>query len=493
VPGPIVRVGQSMVLPGIAFQLTSGEPQPDTVTGAVGWVGQANRGPLGTPTWIYGMDQLDRIYGKTGEAGNTMDGVLEIFKGGAVAVPVVRVGTPGAPAVAATFSLIDDSAGAGVAILRVDAISPGTGGNAIAVAVRVNALDATKKDLVVYDGGQQREVHTYTPGADGAAAAVAQLAIDGSDYIAVTRLALGSGALKVVAATSLAGGANPVVTNSDYANAIALVGRQQVRLIAIDSESAAVHLIARAGVDDLIMKGRRRVLVVGQPTTVAWATRIINCRAVADPAMVFCGGGFDYQDTQGKWVTVEGYRAAARHAGGLSILPLGKQMTLRTEANAQRLRENGLPNVGPDDSQAPDAVNSGMVVWNQSDTGRISVLEGSTTYKVGDPAPIWADAVDPGWAKSRLVLTRFRLLDDIYNAWEPMIPDTSNNDAGRESLIREGKNVIDTKYIPRGAVGAYALYVATDPAPAGDSATFNLDVSTPDGLERIRLVAKFRR
>jgi hypothetical protein len=212
---------------------------------------------------------------------------------------------------------------------------------------------------------------------------------------------------------------------------------------------------------------------------------------------VYVGTGTTRVDESGATSVREGFIAAGLEAGRLSVLPLGRQLTMRAVPHANQLYETvggiGAPGVGIDDDQLAEALSAGMYVYTEADGGAIVSLEGNTTFVNAADPPDWATSADIGWGKSRLVLTRMLLFDDIYAAWAPMIPDLTNNDAGRESLIREAKNVIEHKYQPRGAVGDYSLVVAVDPPPVGDEATFLLACSTPDGLERMRLIATFRR
>lgn len=488
--GPILREGQRMPLPGVAFEIRSGDQPPDASAGVAGFVGRSNKGPLGIAVKCYGAAHLARVYGDLAAVGNTMLGAAETIQGGAEAVEVVRLGTGGA---VATHTFVD---GAAAQILRVDAKDVGTDGNNIGIAIRASVV-APAQDLVVYYLGLQKEVFTYTPGTDAALAAATKVAAQGSDYITATKLLIGNGALAVVAATLLTAGTNPTITNGDYGTAIDLLLRRPIRAFAVDSEVTAVHAIVKAAVDNGWDAGRRRIAVVGEPTSVTWSTRVTNGASFNDPAMVYVATGHARPDDLGVLQVIQGYRAAGLEAGRHSVLPLGRQMTNRPVRRATQLVETigGVLMIGAglDDDQLEEAIANGMYVYGLSDAGQVITVEGNTTYHNFAVPPEWATTADAGWGKSRLVITRAMLFDDIYAAWAPMIPDLTNNDAGRESLLREAKNVIELKYQPKNAIGDYSLTVASDPPPAGDEATFLLACSTPDGLERMRLIATFRR
>ena len=304
---------------------------------------------------------------------------------------------------------------------------------------------------------------------------VAAVAASGSPWITATKLADGNKILATVANVPMAGGVDPTVSGQSYSDGLTALESESWNVLAADSEDTAIHATLQTYIDRVRSQGKRGVLVVGEPTSVALATRCANAKAFNDPAVVYVANGFAGSDG----ATREGYKAAARVAGMIASAPVTSSLTHAIVAGATGI-VGALAN---DDVET--AINSGCLVFTANSRGRVQVEYGINTL-----VSLSADQ-DAGWKKIRRVRTRDNLIERIVAAWDPLVGAVNNDANGQATLMAAAQTVVN-QMIAEGALRAGTI--SLDPAnpPSGESVWFVASVDDLDSAETIYLTFQFR-
>lgn len=466
-PGETFLPGQSKVRPGIYIRTTNtGIPPAAAVPqGIVAVLFAASWGPLATvQTLEGGVEEVESVY----QSGGTIDTAKEVFRGNALRVLAYRLGTGGAKS---TVNL-NDGAATPVDIVKVDAKYVGTVGNQLKVTVRDSLTEAGKREILVYQDTALREQFIYTAGADEAQAFVD--AVANSDWIAASKLAAGDGSLANVTTQSLTGGTDPTASGTEYSAGLAAIEPLVFNVIVTDSVDTSIHATIQAYVDRVRSEGKRVLGVVGEPTSVALATRLTNSAAFNSESMHYVGNGFTSANGD-----LEGYKAAARIAGMIASGAI-------TDSLTHAVVTGGTDLIGAlTNAEIVQAIQSGMLVFTFNAQRQIQIEYGINTLVT--PA---ADQ-DAGWKKIRRVRTRDYLMDSIARTWDPLVGRINNSPDGRATLIAAAQGIINDMI----AIGALLDgTIVEDPAnPAsGDSAWFVVNVDDVDSAEKLYLTFGFR-
>lgn len=469
--------GAPLTLPGTYIRITNrGEPQPaGTIQGIVGAVLRATWGPLAAAATVESLAEVDRLYG----TGLGTDLAREAIRGGARSVVVVRPGTGGA---AASLTLND---GVAAPIGTAAAEYVGTRGANLRLTLRTSLIDATKKEALIYelvDGALVlRRTITFPKAGGDEMLALADAADDvdaGERWITFTKTAVGNGVLADVTqvALSTVAGADPTVDAAAYSAALDLLTSETWNVAALDTNDTVVHASARVWIDSLHDDGLRRFLVLGEPTSVALATRQTNSRAFNDPPVLYALNGFS--DANGDH---DGWAAAGRVAGMVAAAPLTGALNHATVSGATGV----VGALGRSDQIV--SVDAGAIVFGTGPAGEVWITKGVTTFQTPT-----AD-LDAGWKSVRRARQRYELLNRIYASWEPLIAqDIPNNPDGRSKLIGVADGVIDLMTVQGALDQGGRIYVDPANPPAGNTATFVLEVDDLDSIAVMRLTAAFR-
>ena len=481
--------------PGVSVVIKSAETPGNPARGVAGYVGRARIGPLNTPVRCTSPAQVSRIFGggpfgSYPDGDNTMDGASHALVGGAVAVEVVRCGVAGT-GTASTVTL----SGGGSPSIKVDASSVGTGGDLLFASVLGLPNPTQQRQFVVSRnfGEEVLEQFTYicpdpatTDEADVLLQAMANQG--GSAYVVVSKA--GPGLIDEYPATPLTGGTNPTINNQAYSDGLAALSGSAFEVCAIDGAEAALRNLFLATLDEWNLAGKLVLGISGCIPGTPLMTAQNEAIAINNPGMVYVYNGFKTRSPitgQGDDL-VEGYEAFGREAGRHAALPLARQLTHAV------VRDSYVTINEPPADEVGGALMSGLYCYTTAPNGSIWTEQGITSQTDFSKPPPWAVETDSGWSKSRLVLTRFRLINDILLALSPMIETTTNNAAGRASIIRQAQNVIDTQYIPVGAVDVAKVILDPSNPPTGDKIWLLIDPCiTPDGAEKIIMTIAFKR
>jgi len=465
--GSVFQVGEQKVRPGVYVRVTNiGEPQEAIVPqGIVAALFRSSWGPLGEVTYLENADAVFTTFGSEG----TTDALLEAFRGGCRRVVAYRLGSGGAEA---SLNLQDD---ASANVVKIEAKYEGARGNNFAVTIRDSLADDTKRELLLYEGTTLRQMVTFAKGSGEPQALVDAIAVSNSPYITATKIADGSGTLATVTQQPLTGGEDPTVNGESYSAGLSAIEAIDWNVLAVDTDDTATHTLAQAYIDRVRNEGKRVIGVVGEPTSVAFATRLANAGAFNDPAIIYVANGFKGSDG----IVREGYKAAARVAGMVAAAQITESLTHYVVRGATEL-VGALTN-----AEIEQAIQSGALVFTMSAQKQVHIEYGINTF-----VTVTAD-MDAGWKKIRRVRTRDNLMDRIAATWDPLIGKINNSPDGRATLIAAAQGIIN-RMIGEGALLQGTIYEDPNNPPVGDSAWFVVQVDDLDSAEKVYLTFQFR-
>jgi len=465
--GSVFQVGEQKIRPGVYVRVTNiGEPQEAIVPqGIVAALFRASWGPLGEVTYLENANAVISTFGSVG----TVDTALEAFRGGCRRVVAYRLGTGGGKAL---LNLQDTES---TNVVKIEAKYEGVRGNNFAVTVRDSLTDATRSELLLYEGATLRQTITFAKGSGEPQALVDAIAASNSPYITATKITDGSGTLATITQQPLTGGADPTVNGESYSTGLSAIEAIDWNVLAVDTDDTATHTLVQAYIDRVRNEGKRVLAVVGEPSSVPLATRLANARAFNDPAIIYVANGF--KGTDG--VAREGYKAAARVAGMVASAQITESLTHYVVRGAAELA-GALTN-----AEIEQAINSGALVFTMSAQKQVHIEYGINTFVTPT-----AD-MDAGWKKIRRVRTRDNLMDRIAGTWDPLIGKINNSPDGRATLIAAAQGIIN-RMIAEGALLQGSVFEDPNNPPVGDSAWFVVQVDDLDSAEKVYITFQFR-
>lgn len=304
-------------MPGVQIRTgaTSGPAAPGRSPASTFFVvGQAERGPTGTPVKIASMSDFVRIFGGSTAFSTLYDTVRTFFEEGGSRAYVLRIVGDGATKGALSTSL-QDRAATPVSTLSVTAVSEGAWSSRVGVKVLDGAATGVFRLQVLLDG---KVVEDYA-NLHNPAEAVAQVndSVRASSYIRLTDMGSESVAptnnpAVVSTAVSLSAGSDDraSLVTADYTDALALftIGLGD-GAVAIPGLGSAVHaaLIEHADTHD-------RVALLSAERTADEATLLSTAAAIDAPRAALFAPWIKIPDGAGgtKVISPEGYIAAVR-------------------------------------------------------------------------------------------------------------------------------------------------------------------------------------
>ena len=427
---------------------------------------QANWGPLGVVVKNTLASDLTNNYGTgTYGTGYTVPAAAAMFQGGAATVYTYRLGTGGAKASKEVTTG-----------LTATAKHPGT--MPLSIAVQEKLGDSTRKQLLVY--ADTSLVEKWEFAADGKAeGANAVEAAKSSKYIDLTGSATTVPVL-AVASGALSGGTNPTVTNESYSAAFAALEPYFYNTIALDveeDENMTLALLLQSYLENAYNLGKLGMAVVGEKTTVDFATRCAHAKAFNDAKVIYLGGGW-MAGNESK----DGVMAICYTAGVIASTPANQGITHAVVNGATDLCEALTY------GQYEDAINSGMLMVSRSSDGSIWYDSGINTLTKPETG-----TQDEGWKKIRRAKVRFEMIDRLGRALAPKVGRVSADTDGIADVIQTGQRVLDAMANNEGKLMAGPVF-SEDPNNTfnGDSGWFIIQADDIDSLEKIYLQYQFR-
>lgn len=353
---------------------------------------------------------------------------------------------------------------------------PGAVNMAISIAAKVG--DSTTKVISVYFDSELVEAIEFaadeTAEGDNLVAAVAAK----SEFITATATSVTEVPLVAVADGALTGGANPSVSNSNYSAAFGAFEKFYYNTICLDVDddaSLTLSLLLQTYLDNVFLRGKLAIGVVGEKTTVTFANRLAHAAAFNDYKMVYLGGGW-MAGSESK----DGVKAIAYTAGVIASTPANQGITHTAVKGATDLCEALTY------ADYEDAINAGMLMVSMS-------ADGAIWYDAGIDTLIHPGTdEDDGWKKIRRVKTRLELFDRLDRALTPKVGRVSADSDGVADIIQTGQRVL-TAMVGEGKLQPGPTFIEDPENPyTGDSAWFLIQADDIDSLEKIYLHYQFR-
>lgn len=437
---------------------------------------KASWGPLGKVVKNTNALQLEQNYGSgTYGTGYTVPAAAAMFAGGAATVYTYRLGTGGTQGTKVI-----------VAGLTATAKYPGT--MPISVAVQNKIGYSTVKQFLVYAGTTQVESFEFAANPAGAEentvpeGANLVAAAANSNYVTVTATGTAVSVVPIleVAAGALTGGTNPTVSNADYSAAFTALEPYYYNTIALDvndDENLTLSLLLQEYLDNAYKYGKLGIAVVGEPTTVAFETRLSHAKAFNDAKVVYLGGGWMNGTT-----SYDGFLSICYTAGIIAATPSNLGITHSVINGATALCESLTY------SQYEDAIIAGMLMVSMGPDGSIWYDSGIDTLTTPEEG-----TQDEGWMKIRRVKVRFELIDRLDRALAPKVGKVSADTDGISDIIQAGQRVLDLMANNEGKLQVGASFTEDPDMPfTTDSAWFIIRADDVDSLEKIYLQYQFR-
>ena len=466
-------IGETKVRPGIYFRQENGGGNDNlgATNGIVGVAFKANWGPLGKVVTLEDPSDIAAIFGDDSVSGSNVKILNAIFAGGASQILAVRVGTGGTKA---AITLKDTTSGTPIDVVTLTAKYAGT--RALSVTIKDSLSITTMRECIVYAGTTELSKVLFAKGSAGEVEALVT-AINASEdcVVTATKVAAGNGLLAAVSQSAFTtAGASPTITSTDYSDAFTLLEATKWNTICIDSDDTSIHALLSAFINRANDAGLMGIAVLGEPTSVAYATRKADAAAFNSENVVYCLNGFTIGGED-----YEGWRAAALVAGYIAFLPSNDSLTHKIIPNATAV-VGALTN-----TQVVECLQSGCLVFTVSASGAVWVEQGINTL-----VTLRSDQ-DAGWKKIRRTKTRFELIDRINVNSEGVIGNVNNDDNGRATLLAI-INGVGAEMIAEGKLQIFEASESTTNLPKGDSAWFVISVLDNDSMEHIYLTYMFR-
>ena len=430
----------------------------------------ANWGALETPTLITSLSQKSTLFGN---AGNTE--IIDLLLEQGARVLAVRLGDT-ATGTMGTYT-VKDTTGAPVSVVTLTAKYKGD--RDLRFTIRDSLFDASKRELLVFDVTTLLETISFTKGAGGSGepALLVDAVTASSNWVTAAKLDDGNKILAAVSGVALTvAGTNPTIATAQYTSGAASLQGETFSFVVIDSQIAAEHAVVDAFVNSMETYGNPVIGVIGEPTTVALATRQANAAAFNDHKIWYVGNGGIDSDL----VEYEGWKAAAIVAGITAYRGAGKSNT-----HAVIDKFTSIKGTLSGD-QIDTCIGNGMTVFTKNNNSQVQIDYGITTLVV------LPTDLDAGWKKQRRTYTRFELITRAKAATDLMIGQVNNDSSGQKLLMGQIYGVMG-EMVNEGKLKDGGDVVLDPDYPAdGDYVSFLIGVVDVDSAEKIYMTFQFQ-
>ena len=469
----LYRQGEHKIRPGVyrRYENAGSNDIPGAILGVFAVTVQANFGPLNTVS-VFEKDQLEELKAMYG-TGGTVNAALALFEGGANKVFVYRLGTGGTQA-----SLEINAATGSTKVATLKTKYPTADNFNITIKDRLD--DATLKQISVYRDTTLLETINYAKSENESASLIAAVNAS-SQYLVADGTGAGTGIAEPITNQAMTGGTAPTVNTESYSSAFDAFESFTWNYLVLDTVDTAVHALVQAYIDRIYEEGALGAAIIGEPTTVAFETRLEHAKAYNDEKIIYLGSG--YEDADGN--KVDGYLAIAKQAGIIGSLGSSVSPTHTVIPGAVNTLES-LKN-----SHYERAIQGGMLLLSPNN-GQVWFDSGINTLVTP------GENQDEGWKKIRRTATRFEVFDRINRAVTPLIGQVNCDNIGIGDVIMRGQAVLDAmvqegKFYPESqTVKGPKFQEDPDFRRGPDYGHFVIDAVDMDSLEKIYLRYRFR-
>ena len=462
--------GEVKVRPGVYFRETKGGGAElvGARNGVVAAAFRANWGPIGEVITLESPAEIPEYYGDDAGTNSNVAMLEKIFLGGASQIRAIRVGEGGTKA----SITLKDTTTSPVNVVKLEALFPGS--RPLSITIKDSLAVETQRECIIYSGTKELMKVTFAKGAGEPAALVEAINSNTSAFLEATKLADGNGVMATLTqADFTTPGVSPTVASSDYTKAFTLLEATQFNTLCVDTNDTAIHALVRTFINRANDSGIMAMAVIGEPTSVAYATRRANAAANNSANVIYALNGFGIGEED-----YEGFNAAAVLAGFIAYLPANDSPTHKVIPGATRII-GALTN-----TQVVECLNSGAIVFTVSASCAVWIEQGINTL-----ITLTADQ-DAGWKKIRRTKTRFELIQRILESTEPIIGSVGNDSNGRQTFIAIANGIIGEMVAEGKLLSGEVTEDEKHPA-RGDSAWFVISVVDLDSIERVYITYRF--
>lgn len=469
--GMFFTIGEKKKRAGVyqRYENVGGVQVAGATDGIVACCIRSNWGEMGKVVTLESAEAVKEAFGNGGD-NDTVSLLTQVFNGGAIKVYCVRIGNGGTKATAVLRDTESSPAEA------VNVRAKYVGNRKLTYTIRTVLGEADTKEWIVYEGVRELEKITFSSGDDEIDSFLEKT--KKSNYFTFEKAENYSGTnhLASITQAECISGTNPTVTNEDYSDAFVLLEPYYFNTICVDTDNVLVHTLLSAYVNRVYREGKMCFGVIGEPTSVAFETRLSHAKAFNDYNIVYVGGG----TIQSTGEVLEGYKMAAYIAGKIAATPSNQSLTHKTIANAVDVIEK-LTN-----SQYEQTIDSGLFTFSVSNSGSVWIESGITTLNNLEAED------DEGWKKIKRAKIRFELMTRANDTVEPLIGNVNNNSDGRSTVMQAVQGLLNAMVTEEKLLSGAAIELDPNNAPQGDSAWFHISADDVDSLEKMYFVFKFR-
>ena len=457
--------GERAVRPGTYYHIgKKGENIPAGASdGVVAVLFKSNWGPLNEIVEVSAEQGYKDRFGNEG----TTDAIALAIEGGAKKLVLVRVGDDDGTAAAVTLK-DDQSSDA------IDITAKYVGSRSFAISVRDSIADSSSRECIIYSGTTEFEKLTFAKGGDEVAALVA--AFSGSKNFTAAKKTGATGILATATQKAFTAGSDPTTSTTEYSAGMDIAGTVRQNCICLDTGDYAIISLLAAYVKRSLQEGNNVIACVGEPNTVALATREQHAAACNDAGIVYVLNGKLGHSVYGE---IDGYQTAAKVCGMIAGTSCKYSLTHTVMSNITDLKER-LTN-----AQIIEAEKSGCLVFTTNASRQIWI-----DYAITTLVTLTGDQ-DEGWKKIRRTKTRYEVLQRANDVTDSMIGKVDNDTPGRIAIMDAIGNV-GNAMIGEGKLTSLAVVEDPSYSPEGDSAFFLIDIVDKDSAEHIYLGYTFR-
>lgn len=462
--------GEKKTRPGLynRYENTGGGALAGAENGVVAALFHGNWGPINTVQVIESDTDGIFLYGD-----ESAEIINLAFAGGASKVLAVRIGSGGTKGTA----LLKDTSGTPLDAITVTAKHEGD--RAFGFIIRDVLGDAASREFALTEDGVIIEKLTFAVSADDEVDALIAASAN-SNFIAMEKKSgyAGTGKLALVASGTITPGTNPTVTTQGYSDGMGAIESRAWNCVIVDTDDTAVHAVTSGFVNRMFLLGKMGFATIGEPSTVAFATRCDHAKAYNDFNTIYVGMG--YTDAAGE--KYEGWKSAAYIAGMVAGIPSNKSITHKVIQGAV------TPTEVVTYSQYEAAIKSGMIALSMSPSGQVWVDSGITTLVT----PSGDD--DQGWSKIKRCKIRFEIMTRISDTVEPLSGNIDNDDDGKATVLQMAQGVINEMIAEKKLYAGATIEIdkVANATADPDSSYFVIRADDIDALEKLYLVYKYR-
>jgi len=458
--GEVFYVGETKTRPGAYYNVdrTDYATGTDSILGIGGCVFKADFGPLNTVVEVT-KNNYTEVFGNA----LTTDVIKYLFLGGAVSVLACRIGSGGSES---KLTLT----GIGTITARY------VGEKSFTLTVREKLTEATKKEIIIYDGTKIFEKYEIEQGGDEAAALAEAMAV--SEKFSFTKTAPdGTSTIAAVSQSAFTAGTNPTVTVDSYSAGFEALESRKMNVMVVDTEDVAVHALLQAFVRRLADNARFALAFVAEKTTASltYEDKMAHAVEFNDYLMHYVLN----PKVRVNGEVIDGYQTAAMVAGLVSSYQCKYSMTHKVLIGATELLENvpiAVLNAAPLKGCIAITLSSNKEIW--LDCGINTLI---------NPA----ENLDDGWKTIRRVKTRSELIERSMTAADELVGEVDNDADGRAAIVSVAQGIINNM-ISEGSLTSGTAYEGTDIQSDGNYAYFGMDVIDKESAEKIYFTFRFQ-